>query len=270
MMTEQVFEERWISVNDLTVDLRVQRDHLDLRKVSRFKKNFNPGAMGVITVSERNAATLIVVDGMHRTQVVRELTDAKGEVLCHVFKKLTLAEEAQMFLDLNAGNQPSLLDKFKVRLTAGDEIAVAVDALVKSYGWEIKAGSAAGLIQCVGAVTRIYTRSQDRGEEPNGLQIAILTVTRAWGNGDQAAVQAPLLEGIGALHSEYADKLDTSVLIQKLKRYKGGPQGLHTDAAALSAINRIPLSMAVADRLVEEYNKGRQSRALHRWGRRRA
>lgn len=270
MMSEQVFEERWIPVTNLTVDERVQRDHLDLRKIIRFKRNFNPAAMGVITVSQRNAATLVIVDGQHRVQVVKELTDANGEVLCHVFKKLTLAEEAQMFLDLNAGTQPSLLDKFKVRLTAGDPVAVEVDALVKSYGWEIKAGSAAGLIQCVGAVTRIYTRSQEREEEPNGLQIAILAVTRAWGNGEQAAVQASILEGIGALHSEYADKLDTSALIQKLKRYKGGPQGLHTDAATLAAVNRTPLSMAVADRLVEEYNKGRQSKALHRWGRRRA
>ena len=270
MMTEQVFEERWISVNDLTVDPRVQRDHLDLRKITRFKKNFNPSAMNVITVSQRNAATLVIVDGMHRVQVVKELTDGKGEVLCHVFKKLSLAEEAQMFLDLNAGTQPSLLDKFKVRLTAGEETAVDVDALVKSYGWEIKAGSAAGLIQCVGAVTRIYTRSKDREEEPNGLQIAILAVTRAWGNSDQAAVQASILEGIGALHSEYGDKLDVSVLIQKLKKYRGGPQGLHTDASTLAAVSRVPLSMAVADRLVEEYNKGRQSKALHRWGRRRA
>src|SRR6188474_1918763 len=133
-MTEHNFVEEWISVGDLEVDPGIQRAHLDLRKIERMVANFNPAALGVITVSQRNRLTKIVLDGMHRRQTVSLVTDNTGKLLCHVFKGLTRAEEAQMFLDLNNGNPVSLLDKFAVRLVAEDPVALEIDKMTKAYG----------------------------------------------------------------------------------------------------------------------------------------
>lgn len=267
---EPAFTEEWLPVGGLEVDPGIQRDHLDVRKVERIYRLFNPGALGVITVSRRNSVTDIILDGWHRVEVVRRITDGAGKILAHVFKDLTPEQEAQMFLDLNAGTQPQLLDKFKVRLRAGDKVALEIDALAKAYGWTIRAGGGPGYLQAVGAVEAIWQRSVAREAEPNLLQVALLCVTRAWNNQDPAAVSAGLLTAVAALADEYGDQLKVDVLIKKMANYPGGPSGLQSDGAQRAKINRGALSMGIAEQLVVEYNKGRENRgtALTPWRRR--
>lgn len=266
-MTEYKFTEEWIPVSELDIDRAVQRSSFDQRKVERFKRNFNPAALGVITVSRRNRVTLVIIDGMHRTQTVRELTTGEGKVLCHVFENLTRAEEAQMFLDLNAGTQPTVLDKFRVRLTAEDPVAIEIDKLTKAYGWTITPSQGPGNLQCVAALERIFKASEKLGAEPSLLQATLMLVTHAWGT-DKAGVQAVILEGIAALVAEHGSNLDLEILQRKLQTYPGGPMGLHTDAVTLAGMRRGKVSMAVAERLTDEYNKGRKTKTLHPWRRR--
>jgi hypothetical protein len=262
------FTEEYLKVKDLEIDPRIQRFKLDLGKIERIKRNFNPVGLGVITVSRRNSVTQIMLDGWHRHQVVKELTDNEGELYCHVYERLTIAEEAQMFLDLNAGNQPSLLEKFMVRIVAGDEVAIAIDALVKSYQWTISPTTANGNIQCVGALERIYRRSVLAEAEPNYLQVALLAVSRAWGQ-ERHAAQAVILEGVAALVGEHGEKLNLERLITKMESYPSGPLGLNTDAVQVAKIRRGRVPMAVAEQLTDEYNKGLTSNALPPWRKRR-
>src|SRR5690348_9385603 len=83
-----------VSVNDLSVDPQVQRFHFNPRKVEQIVKNYNPDMIGRITASKRNAVTIVVVDGWHRWEAVRRLTDSNGTIPVRVFEGLTLAEEA--------------------------------------------------------------------------------------------------------------------------------------------------------------------------------
>lgn len=266
-MVELNFTEEWIPVSELDIDRAVQRSTFDKAKVERFKRNFNPAAMGVITVSRRNRVTMVIIDGMHRTETVRQITTNEGKVLCHVFTGLSLAEEAQMFLDLNAGTQPSVLDKFRVRLTAEDPVAIEIDKMAKAYGWTIINAQGNGTIQCVKTLERIHALSQKIDAEPGLVQTVLMCVTHAWGT-DKYGVQAVILEGIGALVAEHAGNIDLDVLQRKLRTYQGGPQGLHTDAVTLASMRRGKVSMAVAERLTDEYNKGRKTKTLHVWRRR--
>ena len=266
-MTEYNFTEEWIPVSELSIDRAVQRSTFDRRKVERFKRHFNPAALGVITVSRRNAATIVIIDGMHRTETVKELTTNEGKVLSHVFTGLTRAEEAQMFLDLNAGTQPSVLDKFRVRLTAEDPVAIDIDKMCKAYGWTVSSNQGNGTIQCVKTLERIYTLSQKLEAEPGLVQVVLMSITHAWGK-DKNGVQAVILEGIAALVGEHGSNVDLDILQKKLEAYPGGPMGLHTDAVTLASMRRGKVSMAVAERLTDEYNKGRKTKALHPWRRR--
>lgn len=256
--------EEWISVSDLDVDREVQRDHFDLRKVERMKRNFNPAALGVITVSRRNAVTNIVIDGMHRTQTVRELTDGAGKVLCHVFTGLTRKEEAQMFLDLNAGTQPTLIDKYKKRILTEDPVAVGIHELLKSYGFTVDNNNQDGYISAVGAMERIYVKSETMEAEPNLLQLVLISVTHAWGNSRDGVV-ASILEGLGAFFAVHGSNVNLDRFKNKLETYKGGPLGLIKDARSLAAIRKGKVSMAVAELLTDEYNKGAKSRFLSSW-----
>lgn len=264
----QPFKEEWIQVGDLEVDHRVQRDTMNLRKVERMIKFYNPAALGVITVSQRNQVTRVIIDGMHRWQTVKEVTDNQGEVLCHVFEGLTLSQEAQMFLDLNYGNQPSALEKFKVRIVAEDPVALEIDKLIRSYNWTIGAAATNGVIQAIGALERVYLRGVRAEVEPNPLQVALLVASRSWGQ-DRFGVQAVILEGLGSFYAEHQDKIDLDHLVNKLSAFPSGPRGLHTDATQLASLRRLKVTMAVADLVTNEYNRGRgASKTLPPWRRR--
>lgn len=260
-MTENSFREELIPVSDLDVDRAVQRTQMDVRKVERIVRNYNPAALGVITVSERGPVNMVIIDGMHRTEATRRVTDGQGRMLSHVFKGLTIAEEAQMFLDLNAGTQPSLVDKFRVRLTAEDPIAKGINDLVHAFGWVIAPTMGTGSIQCVGTVEKIYVRSLAGAFEPNLLHFAIMTISRAWGKNSKAP-QANIMEGLALFAEEYGQVVQVDTFIRKLANYPGGPEGLITDGRQIAAMKRRRVPLGVAERLVDEYNVGSGRRKL--------
>lgn len=268
-MTKANFTEEWISVNDLEVDRAVQRATLDLRKIERIVKHYNEAALGVITVSRRNAVTNIVLDGMHRTQATKEVTDNTGKLLCHVFHNLSRKDEAQMFLDLNAGTQPTLIDKYNVRILTEDPTAVAINELVHAYGFAIDNHNQNSSINAIGAVERIYVKSLKGEFEPNLLQLVLIAVTRAWGT-DRDGVVASILEGLAAFYAVHGSAVEQDRFIRKLELYKGGPLGLLKDARSMAAIRRGRVSMSVAELLTDDYNKGAKSKFLAAWKQRSA
>lgn len=266
-MSDNVYTEKDLLVNELVMDRRVQRSGLDRVKVEVMVREWNPAAQGVVTVSHRKDLSYVIIDGQHRWEAVRRLTDNAGTVLCHIFEGLTLVEEARMFLDLNRTTAPRLIDKFKVRLTEEDPAAVEISAILGSYGWVVSAIPANGNINAVGVLERIYKLSLKGEVEPNLIQSTILVITRAWGN-DRAGTQAVIFEGVARLIEEYRDKADLDVLIDKMKTYQGGPLTLHAEATQLAAIRKGKVSMAVAEILVEAYNKGRRTNVLAPWRKR--
>lgn len=254
------FTEVDVPVNELEIDEGIQRDRLDLAKIKRIKNQFNPAALGVVTVSRRTTPngtlrSMIVLDGWHRLRAVQELTDHQGTIRCHVFENLTPEQEAQMFLDLNAGNQPNILTKFKVRLVAKDPVAVGIDQLTKAYGLVIQPGIAEGTIQCVGAMERVWKKSEAEEQDPNILQLALLALTRAYGK-DRFGLQAVMIEGVAAFLSEYGDRIELDRLVHRLKAYEGGAMTLHSSASQYAANRNGRVTMAVADLVTDNYNKG--------------
>lgn len=248
------FEDRMVSVNDLEIDPQVQRFRYNPRKVEHIVKNYNEAAIGLITVSRRNAVTLVVVDGWHRWEAKRRISDSTGEMLCRVFDGLTLAEEAQMFLDLNPGNQPTALDRYRMRLLTDDPDTLAIDAAIHAYGWAVHPQKGVGHLQCVNALHRVQNLAKAGGEATEDLlKNTILVVSRAW-PGQAEAGAAVLLEGTSAVLNEYREKLDMDRLINQLKDYAGGPGALVNNAQQLSRVTRARVPMSVADLLVKQYN----------------
>lgn len=265
------FQEEVIKVKDLSIDRVVQRGFLDPKKVDRIIKNFNAAALNVIIVSRRGKMVNVVLDGAHRVEAVRRLTGGDGEVLCHVFTDLSRETEAQMFLDLNAGNQPHLIDRFKVRIVAGDPVATGMNEVLNAYGWKVDNRSGNGYFQPVGAAEKIYLLGKQKnaaGEEKYGdlFQDTIMILSHAW-KGDHTSVMAPILESIAAILLEYGSDLDTGRLERTLVNYSGGPRGLLEDGRQLARSLRGRASMGIAARLVDEYNVGLKTRRLRTWRR---
>lgn len=258
-----------VRVSDLEVDPNVQRDHLDYKKVERIKKDFNEDSLGIVTVSwrrtsPRDPGVKIILDGWHRQVAVKELTENQGTMLCRVFEGLTPQEESWIFLQLNAGNQPNLIDKFNQRKRAEEPVAVAIDAIVKQFGLAVENGGNAGQIACVGALQRVYNLSVKADFEPNLLDLTLRAVTEAWGT-DSQGTQAVIVEGVALLLAKHGARMDYQFFIDKLKTYKGGAQGLHTNARANAATRGSRLPHSVADLLTDWYNKGGKKTKLPVW-----
>jgi hypothetical protein len=265
------FNTEVLAVRDLEIDRKVQREIYSDRKVENIMKNFNPAALGVITVSRRNQVTQVIVDGWHRWSAVKILTDNNGEMLCNVFEDLTLEEEAQLFLDLNDGSQPNVMDRFRARLIVGDPVAADMDKLTKYYGWVIQRQGGNGTLQCVQAVERVYRKSAAAGDDPNVLQEVVMVLNRAWGN-DKHAGSAVIIEALAAFISEYSTKIDFDRLYRRLGEYPGGPSALLNDSQTIAAARRMRVPMAVADQITDHYNRngtgpGLKAKALPAWRR---
>jgi hypothetical protein len=253
-----------LKVSDLQVDHRVQREQLKSKRIEDMKRNFNPNALGVITVSRRKDRGLYIIDGWHRTETVRQLTDNVGTVTCHVFEGLTVVEEALMFLDLNFAEKPNVMDKFKVRLEAGDETAVLIDNMARAFDWRVKSAPGDGNIQAIQTLERLNALSIKIEAEPNLVHIVLLVVTKAWGH-DRFGTQAVVMEGLGRLFAEHSSRINVTRLIEKLKGFKGGPRSLHGSATESARHRGIRVPMAVADIITEAYNKGSYKDKLPVW-----
>lgn len=256
-LLDRKFTRETVSVGALEIDPRVQREFHDAGKVSRIVRTFNPAALGVIAVSRRGDGSMVIIDGWHRWEAVRRLTDNTGTMEAHVFEGLDLADEAQLFLDLNSGSQPGVMDKFRQRLITGDPVATEINKITKHYGWVIQRQPGAGTIQAVSTVEQIFRRSAAAEEDPNALQLVVLTLNRSFGN-QKEAPHAEILKGLAAVYSEptYKDRIEIDRLIQRLSEYPGGPTGLLHDSEVIASARRMRMSMAVAEQIVDHYNKG--------------
>lgn len=263
--SEYKYTDLWIPVKDLTVDRDVQRAFLNLAKVEQMLLHYNPAAVGMVYASKRNAITTVVLDGMHRHEVEVRRSDGAGQLFTRRYEGLTRAQEARLFLDLNAGTRPTLVDRFRVRIVAEDEVAIAISRIVGVYGWTPSAGNNRGNIQAIGAVEGIYLAGQRAEFEPELLDMTIRLVTKAWGL-DAHAVTATVLQGLAAVLLEYGSRLNYDKLQDVLKSYPAGAHGLYLDGKQFALSRKVRVTMGIAERIVDEYlKKARGGERIHTW-----
>lgn len=267
-ITKYTVEE--IPANKLKVDPRVQRDGLRYSKVADIERAFNEDSLGIITVSRRGGEDEgedYIIDGWHRDEAAKR-KDPNYPLTCHVFRGLTVVQEALMFLELNAGTTPTRLEKFKVKLAAEDEAAMRINEIARSRGWSITNVLGPGNINAVAVLERIDKLSMDIEAMPHLLDATLLVVGRAWGQNHEG-VQATLLDGISQLLAEYGSAINLNTLYEKLREREGGPAELHGNALAMARMEKGRTADSVSDLVIKAYNKGSRSKQLPPWGGRR-
>lgn len=268
-MSDTTYTVETIPAGRLKVDQRVQRDGLKMNKVQEFENKFNPDALGVIYVSRRGSEegeADFIIDGWHRDEVAKR-KDPNYPLTCHVFRGLTVAEEALMFLDLNRSTPVSRLEKFKVSLEADDPTATLIDQITRSRGWTVSAVPANGNINAVAVLERIHDMSQKVEANPHLLDATLMVVTRAWG-ADREGTQSVILEGIASVIAHYGDQLNLTRLYEQLRERDGGPRELHDNGKYMARSRKGRTAMGVAELVVDTYNKGAKGKKLPNWGKR--
>lgn len=145
-------ELAWLNPNEINLDHDYQRD-LNKNKVVDIAREFSWPAFGVIIVARRPDGAYFAPDGQHRIHVARE----RGEkaVPCIIFDMRERSQEAKVFIDANKNRKPpSMVDKFRAMLVAGDETAIRVDELTRAHGRVPGDKSKAGGVRCLAAVMR--------------------------------------------------------------------------------------------------------------------
>ena len=187
-----------VRLGDINVDLHVQRNTLSSR-VEHIARDFDMEAFGVIVLSQREDDTYYVIDGAHRTAAGIKAMGEDFKVPALAYTGLTVEQEADMFLRLNDTRQIPPLDKFKVRLVAGDPDALRINECALLAGWQIGQN-----IMAIGSIEDVYfgraggMPRSGHTTYPEALAETFRCLAEAWGT-DQISGNGYLFKGIGAI-----------------------------------------------------------------------
>lgn len=205
-----------ISVGRLLIDTRVQRA-TNKARVNQMARDFQPEALGVITVSRRDDGTVWVIDGGHRVKTAAKVKGPDWLMDCKVHHELTLAQEARLFRLLNDNRQVLPLDKFKARLEEGEKGALAIAERCQRHG--VLIGSH---LKAISAVEQVYLgigvpRLAPGERCPDAVDAMLEIVIGAWGrpSGYSLVFNGHILRGIGSVFA-YHPQADRDKLARRL------------------------------------------------------
>lgn len=273
---------RNLSIDSLTVlspteirelgltDEQVVQRALRPRRVAKIAREWDPTAVGIVTVSERDNGDLILLDGQHR-KAAALLRRSKDEAVtatftCRVLSGLSRQEEAELFLKLNNTAHPTRLDTFLVGITAGDPVAVDIAAMVERQGYAISTAPGPQYIAAVKALEDLYTESERVEAKPNLVEAVLMVIKDAWGH-DNDATKGALLQGIGWFLAEYGERVPLDKLARILASYPGGARAFFANAQSNAKVRGVRVHIGVADMLVGRWNNFSRKDKLETWTR---
>jgi hypothetical protein len=248
----------WVALSKLFSDPSYQRA-LDMRKVEKMVASLDLDALGLLCVSLRSNGLYAVIDGAHRAEVLRVYGFAEDDLVhCEVYKGLSAADEALMFRLRNNRIPVNKLQLFHARLTEGDPVALDINRLLESYGWKVMAGGNGPYLACIDTVEAIYAQS------PIALNRALAVIVNAWG-ATQLSANRSVVAGFGKIFIRYGNDIDGKDMTIRMAGFKGGAQGLLGKARGLRELRGGTVPDALAERVVEEYNRRRTTTKIADW-----
>jgi uncharacterized protein DUF6551 len=240
-----------------SIDLRVQRQE-DPVRINTMAEDFEPLAIGVVTVSCRADESMILLDGQTRMGALRLLGGANDRVDAVLYTGLTLEQEAAMFKKLNNTKKLSELERFAVSVVEGEPEAVAINDMLTKHGFIAERGHSNSLA-AIATLRALFVRDVVSTER------ALIVVSSGWG-ARREAVQRDILRGTGNLLHRYGDMIIVDQLGERLQ--KGAqltPNHVIGRARTSSGLRGISVADAVADILVNTYNHNRKTNKLPTW-----
>lgn len=246
----------WCLLSGMKVSPIAQREKLDMARVERIAREFDPDKFDAPKINRRGGTDWII-DGWHRTEGARLALGDDQSVQCWVRQDLSDAEAAEWSLGLNDYRAWNAMDKFRLALTAGRPLECDIDRIVKSLGLVVSRDELPGAVRAVGTLIRVYSRSG-----PAVLARTLKIIRDAYGD---AGLDAPVIDGIGHLCARYNGDLDDDLAVERLGRAAGGVNGLLNKATVLRKQTGNAKSLCVAAAAVEIVNATRGGKKLPSW-----
>lgn len=246
---------QWVPIDKMRVSPVAQRQ-LNRARVDYLVANLDLEQLGTPTVNKRGEHYYII-DGQHRVEALRDFGLGDQKMECWTYFGLTEQEEASKFDQLNDVLAVHAFDRFRTRVTAGRDVECDIDKTVRSEGLVVSRDQIPGAVSAVGTLRRVYTRS-DGATLGRTLRI----IRDAFGD---AALDAPVIDGIGLLCQRYNGELPDEDAVAKLSKINGGVNGLLGKAEILRRQTGNAKSHCVAAAAVEFINTGRGGKKLPSW-----
>jgi hypothetical protein len=259
-MNEQTVRVGKVKPNDVVVDAAVQRG-LDARRAQEMADRYDPAAVGVITVSDRDGNRYIV-DGQHRVEAAKLAGQGTVTLDAKIYSGLTRVDEAKLFIALNSARIPSATARFRVRLQALDPVPVAIDSILALHGWEVGGPGIKARINAVASLEMVW--ALDPTEERKVFDSTIRLITATWGH-DPEGVSAPVLGGVSQFVNRYAGQFDAPALAKKMRASWASPGALVGLGKSLKASRGGKLSTCVGEIIHSTYNAKRRTGVLDTW-----
>lgn len=204
----------------IQTDPSYQRDIVPGHK--KIVANFDPIALGIPLVGEREDGTLWIVDGLQRITALRKLN--KKQVRAEVFASKGPEHEAHIFKLVNKNRtQLRPLQIYAAMLTAGDETAWAIKKIVEEYGFKIPNSkknppghtaveTLANQLACIGAVSSVFKY----GGEP-GLRFCLQVMSKSWAD-DPSRTRDAIVFGLYKFWSRREGSVDVERLLPRLNK----------------------------------------------------
>lgn len=218
----QLLATETILVSQLIIDKNFQRD-LDFTRANKMAREWNWLACGPLVVSLRQGGTMrsngkarniySVLDGQQRLHAIKLL--GFKEAPCRIYCDLTEKQEAELFELLNKAKLPTFNDLFKSRMVRGEEVASAINAAVKSVGWELdpeRRHTTPRHIQTMKEMESLYHLGKAAL-----IMDTLRFINDIWPR-ELLGQQAMIISGIGRFLNVYGKEVDLKSMKEKMAR----------------------------------------------------
>ena len=151
-----------------------------------------------------------------------------------------------------------LFRSFRIRVEAGEPIALALRDILAKHDWKVTGQPGDGHFMAVVAAEMLHNKS------PEVFDKTIAVLTEAWER-DARSADGRLVAGLGLVISHYPE-INLAELVERLRKYKGGHLGLVAAARQFMEIKKLSSQRAIAEVIVDAYNYQRKTTRIREWG----
>lgn len=250
-MDRSAHTTKWIPVKNLSVVWANAQRGMNVNKVKRIVEGFDPDLFDDLVVTLPNGNGIYhVIDGNHRRGAIQEIFGEEEKVPCRVINAKDPARAAQVFDKINTSRSaPTPVERFLVRVTAGEKAETEINNLVRMLGYSIAPYKSASTIPAVSALMNVY---KQYGVEV--LKDALMTIKATWVD-EPNALNGSIINGYGSLLAEHRGHIDFR-RIRELVSKNYTPGQLLGSARYHKEMAKASLPEGVRHTLVSIYNKG--------------
>lgn len=243
-----------IEVARCHVDHSYQRpvDWLWVRKTAA---SFDPTLVGTIDVSERrHGASFAIMDGQGRSEAMKLV--GKTQVYASIYSGLDVQAEALFFLHKNSDRKAiHPFYTYQAKLTAGNQVATAVQEITRHYGYEVSIVSASSRnipekIAAISSLEEAYNRKNDSHAECLSPTLAVM---RKATFGLKEGNSAYLIRAIARVFEHYGQHIDQHRLADVIAERNPSWLLARMREVGWNVGSQTPALVTV---LVDEYNRG--------------